>query len=489
MPRVSTLIALAGLALAAAAPAAQGDGLSLAPCRLEHPYGLGSVEARCGKFPVAENPDEPGGHQIELEVAVVPAVSAQARPDPLFLLAGGPGQGARESFVGLLGALSGVRRERDLVLVDQRGTGDSNRMQCDFPTETLETEQSPERLQALAKECLAALPGDPRFYTTSVAVRDLEAVRAALGYERINLYGGSYGTRVAQHYLRRHPDRVRAVVLDGVVYPGLALGPAVALDAEAALQSAFARCEASPACGARFPGLRDEFVALRSRLEQQPARLRIPDPSTAEPRDVEFTADYLAMSARMLIYSDSTAALLPLFIHEAQAGGNFAPFAAQAEMIRGQLEDVMAIGMHNTVVCSEDLPYVDLDSVDRAALGRSFLGTGMVDALVHICEVWPRGPVDADFREPLDSPVPALLLSGEFDPVTPPAYAAAAAAGFSDHSQLVFRGQGHIQLVTRCAQTLIRRFLDAGTAAGLDTSCVDEVRPSPFFLNFNGGEP
>ena len=489
MARYHALLVAAASLLALPAPAQEGPRLALEPCRLEHPYGLGSVEARCGRFPVPEDPEDPAGRRIELAVAVIPAVSAQARPDPLFLLAGGPGQGAQEAFVGTLGAFAGVRRQRDIVLVDQRGTGGSNKMQCDMPQEMLEIEPSPERLRELSQQCLEALPGDPRLYTTSVAVRDLDAVRAALGYQRINLYGGSYGTRVAQHYLRRYPDRVRSVILDGVVQPALALGPSVALDAESALQGAFARCEASPPCAGRYPGLRAEFDALRARLDQEPVTLRLPDPSTAEPRDVVFTGDHLALAARMLVYSDSTAALLPLFIHEAQASGNLAPLVAQAEMIRGQLEEALAIGMHNSVVCSEDLPFVDLDAVDRSALQRSFLGDGMLDALTAICDVWPVGPVDDDLKQPLKSAVPTLLLSGEFDPVTPPANASAAAAGFADHANLVFRGQGHIQLGARCAQTLIRQFLEAGTAAGLATACVDDVQPAPFFLNFNGGTP
>jgi pimeloyl-ACP methyl ester carboxylesterase len=195
------------------------------------------------------------------------------------------------------------------------------------------------------------------------------------------------------------------------------------------------------------------------------------------------------VAARLLIYSDQTAALLPLFIHEAQATGNLAPLAAQAEMILGQLEDALAYGMHNAVVCSEDLPYLDGDAVDRKALGSTFLGTTMLDGMRAMCDVWPGGVVDEDLKAPLRSQVPALLLSGEFDPVTPPAYAAAAAPGFADHAQVTFRGQGHIQLGLRCAQTLVRRFLDAGTAAGLDTSCADDVDAAPFFLNFNGGTP
>jgi len=482
-------LAAAALLASPSSPAQGAASLDLQPCRLEHPYGLGSVAARCGRLAVPEDYGRPDGTRIELAVAVVPAIAAKAKPDPLFLLAGGPGQGAREAFVGMLGAFSGIRRERDLVLVDQRGTGDSNGMQCDFPADALEMEDSPEALRDMAASCLETLPGDPRFYTTSVAVRDLDAVRAALGYDRVNLYGGSYGTRVAQHYARRHPERTRTVILDGVVNPALALGATLALDADAALRAAFARCASHPGCAARYPTLEADFESLRARLDAGPVAVRLPDPVTAEPREVTFTGGHLAAAARMLLYSDQTAALLPLFIHEAQSTGNFAPLAAQAEMILGQLQEALAYGMHNAVVCSEDLPYFDLDTIDREALDSTFLGAGMLDGLVAMCSVWPRGVVDDDLKAPLRSTVPALLLSGEFDPVTTPAYAAAAAPGFADHAQVTFRGQGHIQLGLRCAQQLMRRFLDAGTAAGLDASCADDVGPAPFFLNFNGGAP
>jgi pimeloyl-ACP methyl ester carboxylesterase len=478
------------LALPSAAGAAPlAGGLSLSACRLEHPYGLSSVAARCGRFSVPENPEDPSGRRIELAVAVVPAVSARAKPDPLFLLAGGPGQGARDTFVPALGALSGVRRDRDLVLVDQRGTGGSNPMNCDFPDETFESIVDPDKFRGMAKDCLAKLPGDPRYYTTSIAVSDLDAVRAALGYERINLYGGSYGTRVAQHYLRRHPEHTRAVILDGVVNPSLALGASMALDAENALRADLSRCGQSTDCAARYPTLAADFDSLRSRLAEHPVTVKIADPVTAQPREVNFTASHLAGVTRLLIYSDNTAALLPLLIDEALDHDNFAPLAAQAEMVQQQLEDALAYGMHNAIVCSEDLPFFDRASLDRDAIDKSFLGSAILDGLTAMCEVWPRGVVDPDLKEPLRSTVPALLLSGEFDPVTPPAYAAAAAVGFSDHAEFVFKGQGHIQLGLKCAQSLIRHFLDAGTAAGLDAQCVDTVGAAPFFLGFNGGAP
>jgi pimeloyl-ACP methyl ester carboxylesterase len=192
--------------------------------------------------------------------------------------------------------------------------------------------------------------------------------------------------------------------------------------------------------------------------------------------------------ARMLTYSARTASILPLVVHEAATRGNYAPLAAQAEMIGEDLGEMIAMGMHHSVVCAEDAPRF-AGAADRAELARTYLGTQMLDGMEAICEVWPRGPVDADFHEPLTSKVPALLISGEFDPATPAAYGAIAAAGFENGLHVVVPGQGHGQTRLPCVQRLIRGFVDAGSAAGLDTACVDAIRPAPFFLSFSGPAP
>jgi pimeloyl-ACP methyl ester carboxylesterase len=468
---------------------AQAAGLVLEPCRISDQHGLVSIEARCGRFAVPENPDEPAGTQIDLAVAVIPAVATRAKPDPLFLLAGGPGQGAIQGYAPILGAFAGIRRERDLVLVDQRGTGGSNRLDCDMPEDALESgELPPSELRELARECLAGLEARPQFYTTSIAVRDLDAVRAALGYERINVFGGSYGTRVAQHYARRYPERTRAIVLDSVVPPDLALVPRIAIESQAALDGVFARCQADPACNDRFPDVAGQFRVLDERLRRSPASIPFTDPVDGVTTELEVTRAHLATMARMLTYSARTASILPLVVHEAATRGNYAPLAAQAEMIGEDLGEMIAMGMHHSVVCAEDAPRF-AGAADRAELARTYLGTQMLDGMEAICEVWPRGPVDADFHEPLTSKVPALLISGEFDPATPAAYGAIAAAGFENGLHVVVPGQGHGQTRLPCVQRLIRGFVDAGSAAGLDTACVDAIRPAPFFLSFSGPAP
>jgi pimeloyl-ACP methyl ester carboxylesterase len=197
---------------------------------------------------------------------------------------------------------------------------------------------------------------------------------------------------------------------------------------------------------------------------------------------------HLVTMARMLTYSPWTASLMPLLIHEAATNNNYGPLAAQAEMAGEDLEQMIAMGMHNSVVCAEDAPHFG-DSVNRAALETSYIGPMMLDGMTAICKVWPRGPVDPDFAKPLDSPVPALLLSGEFDPATPAAYGAAAARGFENALHLVVPGQGHGQLRLPCVQKLIRRFIEHASSRNLDTSCIEVIRPAPFFLSFSGGAP
>jgi pimeloyl-ACP methyl ester carboxylesterase len=476
---------LSPLRLAASPP----PQLELAPCRISDMRGLVSVAARCGKLAVPEDPDDPDGRRIVLSVAVVPAIATRAKPDPLFLLAGGPGQGAIEGYVPHLDAFAGIHRERDLVMVDQRGTGGSNRLDCDMPDDAWESEEiPPAELQKLARECLAKLPGRPEFYTTSIAVRDLDMVRATLGYQRINLFGGSYGTRVAQHYVRRYPERTRTITIDSIVPPGLTLVPRIAIEAQRALERVFARCAADPQCSERFPRLADQFARVDARLRRGPVKVALPDPVSGEISNVEVTRNHLVMMTRMLSYSARAASLLPLLIHEAATRGNYGPLAAQALMVGEDLERMIAMGMHHSVVCSEDAPRFE-GVVERAALEKSYIGAVMYDGMNALCEVWPRGAVDADFHEPLKTVVPALLLSGEFDPATPPDYGATAAAGFEQQLHLVISGQGHGQTGLPCVQRLLRDFVERGAVDGLDAACVGVIKPAPFFLSFSGTAP
>ncbi|MBL8058998.1 MAG: alpha/beta fold hydrolase, partial [Anaerolineales bacterium] len=224
------------------APEPAGPAVALADCVLAAPGSAGQVDARCGTLAVPEDRARPDGRQISLRVAVVPAVSRSPRPDPLFLLAGGPGQAATEAFPAMIGAFEQVNQARDIVLVDQRGTGGSNPLRCLDPNDESVLDEA--AVTALLQACPEKLNADLRQYTTEIAMRDLDAVRAALGYEQINLYGASYGTRAALTYLRLYPDRVRTLILDSVVDADFRLLLNASRDGQRALELAFARCQA-----------------------------------------------------------------------------------------------------------------------------------------------------------------------------------------------------------------------------------------------------
>ncbi|MFZ0500729.1 MAG: alpha/beta hydrolase [Steroidobacteraceae bacterium] len=464
--------------------------MALSPCQLHQTLDLTLVQAECGRLVVPENPAAPRGRRIRLRVAVVPAISTRKRPDPLFVLAGGPGMGAAAFYTSVEPVFALIHRDRDIVLVDQRGTGGSNALDCESSEDDL-YQSTTAQIVAETERCLKALTAhaDVRFYTTSLAVQDLDRVRAALGYDRINLYGSSYGTIVAQHYVRRFPDRVRSVILDGVVPPQIALGASSALDAQATLSSIFARCVRQAACHARFGDPAATYQQVRAELSGHPVWVDLTDPTSGEPHHLPFTAYDLAMVLRLASYTPELAALLPLDLHEAGASSNFAPLAGQFLLIDRVYGDAVAEGMNDTVVCSEDVPFYHVDANERAELAQTFLGTSQLDGLQAICGVWPRGPMDPDFHQPLHSQVPALLLSGGNDPITPPRYAAQAAQGFTNSLSLVVPEFGHGQLTDPCMAGVMAQFVRRASTSGLDTACTRHLSPMPFFLTRNGPTP
>jgi pimeloyl-ACP methyl ester carboxylesterase len=481
-----TQVALvATLVLASSAQAS--PALQLTDCRLESANSRGAISARCGWFEVAENRAAANGKSIRIHVAIIQALRRQPLPDPVFLISGGPGQAASDFYLSSYQAFETLRRDRDIVVIDQRGTGKSQRLDCNFPDE-LETARFDRELQQrYTRECLKHLAGDPRFYTTSVAVRDLDEIRAALGYARINLYGISYGTRVVQHYLRRYPGQVRAAVLDGVVPVETILGPEIAPAAQRSLDAILLRCANQTDCSKVFPDLKSEFESLLTRLKHGPIAISIPDPRTAIATAVSFTEMHLAVAVRLLSYSDDTASLLPFLIHEA-AQGRPQMMAAQALMVARSIGDQVANGMHNAVVCTEDVPFISDAALSDPAIGHSYLGRVITDSLQASCAVWPQGILDSDFHSPLHSDVPTLLLSGENDPVTPSSFGEVALKAYSRGKHLVFAGQGHGQLNSLCGTKLIKGFIESLSVESL-TGCVSRVLPTPFMLNANGPAP
>ena len=482
------LIAIGALVLFENAPDAVA--LDLEPCALTASEGRQEVAARCGKLAVPLNPDAAPdqAEQIELFVAVVPAMTESALPDPLTVISGGPGDAATRFFAQAQGAFEQIQRTRDVVLVDQRGTGRSAPLHCenfrDLPP-LADISVDVDSVVRMTLDCLAALEHDPRFFTTSLAVRDLERVREALGYERLNVYGISYGTRVAQHYLRRHPERVRTAILDGVVPPSIALGPDTALESDRALRHLFARCREDAACHGAFPDLEGRFEAVLARLREGPARVSFPHPRTGAATDVALNHLTLAGVVRLLLYSPLTASMLPVLIDAAHAG-DYQPLVTQAHLASLGVED-LAIGLNYAIICTEDAPF--LGQVDLEHQRATYMGDTFVEALRRVCEQWPAGPVDADFKAPVQSDVPVLFLSGEHDPITPPRYVPLAAQGLTRHAELLGPGQGHGMLATGCVPRIMAEFVESADLDTLDLDCAARIRGFPLLVSPLGPAP
>ncbi|HEX7238295.1 MAG TPA: alpha/beta hydrolase [Gammaproteobacteria bacterium] len=475
LPPVLAALVLCSLSVPGAA---QPEWHSTERCRLTADPSPAAY-ARCGTLSVPLDPAAPDGPTIEIFVARVAALSAEPSLDPLLLIQGGPGESTVDMYVQLRGAFEQARRDRDIILVDQRGTGRSAEgFACETPDDlSLDTAGS-DMLARVIDGCLADLKHDPRFYTTSVAVRDLEAVRTALGIETWNLYGVSYGTRVAQQYLRQYPEHVRAVVLDGVVPPPLALGPDVAREAQRALEQIFARCAADAGCAARFAALPQLFAEVLARLDAGAADETDPPPISA----LELRA-----LVRFMSYSATTVALLPVLISEAHAG-NYAPLAGQARTLLRKLPESLSFPMSNSVTCTEDVPYYG--AAATGDLDQTYLGTSIVDALKQICARWPVGSIDEGFKLYVASDAPVLLLSGEFDPITPPLYAERVKqGGLANSVHVVGRGQGHGLVGVGCVPRLLRSFLEDPAPAKLDAKCLELEPPTPFFLTLLGPAP
>lgn len=482
---------LAAGGLGAAGPAAAdepGAPPALSDCRITAGPGFPGIDARCGSFLRPLDPDDPAAGSIELSIAVVPALSLEPAPDPLVPIAGGPGQSTIEFYTGWFSAFEPVRQNRDILLVDQRGTGGSALLACDIDDEIIEGRYSAEQTLRVTRQCLERLPHDPRFFTTSVAVEDLEAVRRALGYGPINVYGISYGTRVAQHFARRYPESTRSVILDGVVPPQLPLGPGIAIESQRALDRVFDRCSEAPRCADRFPDLENRFGMLTEALESDPVLVEMPDPVTGRYDLVEFGSEQLSAAIRLLLYNPRTVALIPLLVDGA-AGGRYAPLAAQFRMAAESLAETLSVGMHNAVMCTEDAPFIDWEAVDHDALEASYLGPLQLEAIRTMCSIWPQGVLDDDLREPLATDTPVLLLSGEADPITPPAYAEMAAVDLGQAWLLTGRDQGHGLAAVGCMPRVLARFVESQTLEGADAGCLDDAFVMPFFLDFTGPAP
>lgn len=443
-----------------------------------------SDRLKCGFVSVPENPKLPAGKQIKVHYVVLPAIKNTHPGEALLAISGGPGQSAIDNAASFDRMLAKVREQHDILLIDQRGTGRSNALECateeisalGFNDMNIDT-------RAETQKCLAATEADVTQYGSETALTDFEVVRKKLGYQKLHLYGISYGTRMAQLYMRHFPEALATVTLDGVVpmqQSVLVIGQAIQRGFDLLMQD----CSNTRACHAQFPTLSDDFDKVDARLAAAPFVGNVSDPLTGEPTPLTMTRNKFLGAIRMALYMSNVRALLPHAIHQASLD-NFQPILGLYALTIDSTG--MAMGMHSSVVCGEDMPRITPQV--RQAVSGSYMGKLMLDEIVKSCEVWQMPAVDASFSEPISSDIPTLLLSGEIDPATPPSWGELAMEKLTNAKHLVAPFATHGVAYQSCANTLIAKLVDTGKVSDIDSECLTKDVRRSFYLNASTVEP
>lgn len=442
--------------------------------------------AKCGLISVPEDPEASEGRTIDLAVVVVPASGDDPQPSPVFVLAGGPGQGAASLAQYVAPRLAAVGHNHDLVFVDLRGTGASGALDCEFEDyeslgDLLAAKVHHERVAG----CLASYgDADLRHYSTETQMADLERVRAQLGYEQINLLAISYGTRAALTYVKRHPERVRSMVLDGVVPLDLDVYAAIPASSDQALAQLLADCRDDAECGAVYPGLERALEQVLTELDSSRRLIELPHPRSGVIERVEITREGFLGGLRMALYSSDSSALVPLIIDAAHRG-EFGPLAALT-LASSRNAKSLSLGLYLTISCGEEMRGFDAAAMREAIAGLRWFRDESLLELADICAKWTPAQVPDDMREPTHAEAPTLLLSGRYDPVTPPRFGEHVAAQLGNARHIVVE-KGHHSLTWRgCGPRVVAEFFADPQPAALDVTCMVEQPPRRFFLSPNG---
>jgi pimeloyl-ACP methyl ester carboxylesterase len=450
--------------------------VGLEPCALPNVEG----EAKCGSYEVFEDRTRSTGRKIGLNIAVLPALNPKPTPDPVFWLHGGPGAAATD-LVGAAkgGFLEGLRKDHDLIFVDQRGTGKSNPLKCDIGDDPSDLQSYfgklfPSNVVRACREKLQPL-ADLRLYTTSIAMDDLDEVRRALGYGKIDIVAASYGTIAAQVYMRQYPESVRSVFLVGVATPGVKQPLLFARGAQHALDLLYIDCAADTTCNNAFPNLKSEFAALLARFDHGPVEVNMLNPSTQVMQHIWLERENFVERIRLLLYTTTFARFVPLVIHKAYEG-DFFPF--ETISVRYNPGSLLSRGMYFTVTCSEGVPFITEQEIVTEAKG-TFVGARRVRAHIEACKEWVRGNVPKIFTDPIKSNIPVLMVSGEVDGSSPSWFGASAVKYLANGTQVKIRYYGH-QIDDPCVVRIEEEFVRRASFRGIDTSCTQQIRRPPF---------
>ncbi len=455
-------------------------GLKIEPCYIAE---LGE-EVLCGTYEVMENRRVRKGAKIRLNFIILPAWTLDPAPDPVFIFSGGPGQGSADTVIHYAQHYEKLRWERDIVLVDQRGTGQSNRLHCQRigdpnSAQTYLQDMFPEDY---VRNCRKELEkkANLRYYDTFTAMQDIDSLREALGYEQINVIGSSYGSYTGIVYMKYFADTVRSAFLSKIALPNWTYSGSIAPHTQAALERLLSDCASDPDCSTDYPLLRQQLDQVLDRLKRQPAVVWITNPITGGPEMVTFTHNNFIHGLRSMLYSTSRSQWIPVFIHWASQG-IFSPVAEYtADYLYWVNKNIMD-GMFLCVTCTETIPYIDYEEA-RALAEGTMMGSYRLDQQKNACDWWVRGEHPPDFHEMSVMEIPTLIVSGEIDPVTPPQYAEELAGYLPNSLHVIIPNAGHESgtVWENCLDDAVAQLISQGSVEGLNVSCVHrQVRP-PF---------
>lgn len=452
----------------------------------------------CGTYEVMENRQVRKGARITLNFIILPARVAQPAPDPIFIFSGGPGTGSAENAAGFAWRYERLRLERDIVLVDQRGTGASNPLHCrrlgdPDKGQTYLTEMFPSDYVNTCRQELeerAAL----RYYDTCTALADIDELRYALGYEQINVMGSSYGAYTGIVYMKYYPERVRCAFLGFCAPPGWGYPATIAINTQVAWNRLCSDLASDPVAAADFPDLNGQLTTVLDRLALGPVSVPIRNPFTGEPEIVSFSYNNFIHGLRAMLYNGNRSRWIPVFIHWARLG-YFAPIAEYTISYNRGINEGLMDGMYLSVTCTETIPYIDYEQAAASSAG-TFMGNYRLDQQINACDLWVRGDHPDDFHSLYDMDIPTLIVSGEVDPATPPKYGEEVAGylPYSRHVIIPQAGHGFGRIWIGCMDEIVRQFISQGHTGELNIDCVLENERPPFvswrkYLTQEGEKP
>ena len=467
-----------GLLSVSASAWASDNKLVLENCHL----GEIRSQVKCGKLEVPENYQKPAGDKIKVNFAVLPAIDNSDYKVPLMFLAGGPGQAAVELATGLNRVFSEVRKTRDIILVDQRGTGESSALSCEFEAvdnvySSLSDELNPQEVT----DCVAQFKGDVTQYNSENAIRDFDAIRAALGHEKLNIYGGSYGTRAGLVFMRMFPDSLESVVLDSVgpiEVPIGMFGQSGARSFNLLLEN----CKKNESCHKAFPNLAEEFQSVKARLAKEPVSIDILHPRLGTPTTLVLDDTKFTGNLRFQLYGMEGRSMVPLVIHQAFIG-NYQPLIGL--MARTEGEQLVYTGLLFNIVCNEDIPRLSI--ADKATdANNNFDGKDSHLAWDMVCPFFPEYRPSEAFYQSVTVDIPTLILSGNLDPVTPPSNGEYSAKSLPNSHHIVVENASHTVAMSTCASDIVNEFLTSKTPSKLDESCLKDIPQETFMTSVNG---